>query len=106
MAGHKINIKSPMAAYKAEILIDEQTFKGVRALDVRMRVDEVVTITTEILPQEVELEYNDADVFIHIGDKKYRLMECIEECNHEESDITAFCDMKKTITCNKCGKVF
>ena len=73
----KINTDYGLASRSTKIMLDEQIFQGVRALDVRMRIDEVVSITTEILPKLVELEYQDADVFIVIGDKKYKLMECV-----------------------------
>jgi hypothetical protein len=76
---HKIKINTDIgfAARSTKIMLDDQEFKGVKALDVRMRVDEVVTITTEILPKELKMEYQDADIYIVIGDKKYRLMECV-----------------------------
>lgn len=73
----KINTDIGLASRSTKIMLDDQEFKGVKALDVRMRVDEVVTITTEILPKELKLEYQDADIYIVIGDKKYRLMECV-----------------------------
>ena len=73
----KINTDYGLASRSTKIMLDDQEFKGVRALDVRMRVDEVVSITTEILPELLELEYQGADVYIAIGDKKYRLMECV-----------------------------
>ena len=74
---HKVNITSNGIPWDTKILINEQPFKSIRSLDVRMRIDEVVTITTEILPKDAELEYQDPNIFIKIGDKKYRLMECV-----------------------------
>ena len=102
----KINTDYGLASRSTKIMLDERELEGVKALDVRMRVNEVVSVTAVLLPELIELEYLDADVFINIGDRKYKLMECVadakpaQECEH---DFEFFCDMGRTVKCKKCG---
>lgn len=75
---HKVEIKSPnVRGRETEMFLDGEKFKGVRSLDLKIRSDEVVTITAELLPEEIQLEHEAVAVFIWIGDKKYRIMECV-----------------------------
>ena len=100
---HKIKIESGMSQCSTNIWLDEQTFDGVKSLDVRMRVGEVNIVTAEIIPQISQIEFMAADVFIVIGQKKYRLMECVAECNHEFTEKTVFGSAVKMEKCIKCG---
>lgn len=80
-----VKIKSNSLPRPAEILIDDKPLEGIRRLDVRMRIDEIVTITAELIPELIELEYKAPDIFILIGDRKFKLLECVgdAECTQE-----------------------
>jgi hypothetical protein len=82
---HDIKINADTSARGTKVMLGNQEFEGLTGLDIRMRVDEVVSITASIIPNSTALYYKGADVFIVIGDKKYKLMECVgdAECIQE-----------------------
>ena len=73
---HYVEILSGLSPLSTKISLDGHTFQGVKSLDVKMRVNEVVTVTTEFFPEELLIVCEAVDLFVVIGDKKYMLAEC------------------------------
>jgi hypothetical protein len=76
-------------------MLDEKPFDGIRSLRLDMSVEKVDTIMVEMLPELVDLRCEDANIFIVVGDRKYRLMECVSECGHGGIELTSLLDPER-----------
>ena len=80
---NKFEISSGKTPWESRFRLNDEEFEGVRSLDVRMRIAELPTITAEIYSTDTNLIFENAKIFILIGDKKYELVEV--PCRHEKA---------------------